>query len=60
LEIVSERRKHLGTTWVFELRASEKTVAAARAGGGVKAGDSVVVEDVKAEEKGWRGWLGLK
>jgi methyltransferase OMS1 len=59
LEIVSERRKHLGTTWVFELRASEKAVAAARARGGVKAGDSIVVEDVKAEA-GWRGWLGLK
>jgi methyltransferase OMS1 len=59
LEIVSEKRKHLGTTWVFELKPSEKTVAAAKARGGPQAVGSVLVEDAKPEA-GWRGWLGLK
>jgi methyltransferase OMS1 len=54
LEVVKERRKHLGTTWVFELKPSVKAVEEA-----VKKPESAaVVEEVPS--KGWKGWLGMK
>jgi methyltransferase OMS1 len=59
LEIVAEKRKHLGTTWVFELKPSAGVAKAFEAK--VKASDeasAAVVEDAPAA--GWRGWLGLK
>lgn len=58
LEVVSERRKHLGTTWVFELKPSGKAVVEQKVGGDAKAQGSVVEEAAPA--KGWRGWVGLK
>ena len=51
LEIVGEERRHLGTTWVFELKP---VVRADERGEGRK----VVEEEVPAA--GWRGWLGMK
>lgn len=47
LEIVWEKRHHIGTTWVFELKPKK-----------VAAGDSVVVEDRRAadEKSSWLGW----
>jgi methyltransferase OMS1 len=54
LEVVKERRKHLGTTWVFELKPTVKAVGEA-----VKTAESApVVEEVPSA--GWRGWLGMK
>jgi methyltransferase OMS1 len=60
LEVVREERRHLGTTWVFELRPKVGAVAKAKAveveG---KEGSGEVKEEVPAAA-GWRGWLGMK
>lgn len=61
LEIVGERRKHLGTTWVFELKPSLKAVEEARGNEGKKVEGGKVVEAAPSSESaGWKGWLGLK
>ena len=57
LEIVEERRKHLGTTWVFELKPSA-TVAKAVDEKAKASEAAAVVEE--APSAGWRSWLGLK
>ena len=54
LEVVMERRKHLGTTWIFELRPSVRAVEEAAK----KPESAPVVEEVPSA--GWRGWLGMK
>ena len=57
LEIVEERRRHLGTTWVYELKpaAGAKAVVEAE---GKKAASDEVSEEVPAA--GWKGWFGMK
>jgi methyltransferase OMS1 len=57
LEVVEVWRKHLGTTWVFELRpGGQGTVA--------KAADVKEVEGSGSSSEtaavGWKGWFGLK
>jgi methyltransferase OMS1 len=54
LEVVKERRKHLGTTWVFELKPLVKAVEEAMK----KPESAPVVEEVPSA--GWRGWFGMK
>lgn len=54
LEVVSEKRKHFGTTWIYELKPS-----------GVRPDKAPVATSAaaEAEEKassGWRSWLGMK
>ncbi|KAM0703197.1 hypothetical protein Q7P35_009135 [Cladosporium inversicolor] len=56
LEVVRERRKHLGTTWVFELKPVARAVE--KAAEGRKNSDEVKEEVAPAA--GWRGWLGMK
>jgi methyltransferase OMS1 len=58
LEIVSEKRRHLGTTWVFELKPSQETVAA-EAKGKISSEIGVVEKAATASSAGWRGWLGM-
>ena len=58
LEVSRERRKHLGTTWMFELKP--KVVSASQA---VAAPTSATVltdqPEVQPSQGGWRSWLGL-
>lgn len=56
LEVVAEKRKHLGTTWIYELRPSpsRKGVAANAA----NADADAVGEESKGSS--WRSWFGLK
>lgn len=56
LEVVRERRKHLGTTWVFELKP--KTALAKPAD--TKAEKPPAADGEEANGTGWRGLLGLK
>jgi len=63
LEVVEVGRRHLGTTWVFELRPSaraeddgEKVVG----GGSEGVVDGAVSASGAAGAAGWRGWFGLK
>jgi hypothetical protein len=57
LEVVGEERRHLGTTWVFELKARASDVKKVVEEGKGKAEEVVRNGEAKA---GWRGWLGLK
>ena len=57
LEIVVERRKHLGTTWVFELKPSTAVAKAVEAKAKTSEATAAAEEVPSA---GWRGWLGLK
>jgi methyltransferase OMS1 len=59
LEVVREERRHLGTTWVFELRPKVRVVGEAAK---TKTPESaaVVVEEGSPAGAGWRGWLGMK
>ncbi|TKA67660.1 hypothetical protein B0A55_08149 [Friedmanniomyces simplex] len=56
LEVVSERRHHLGTTWVFELKPTEDTVKKARADLPVAA----TRQREKEDQGGWLNKLGWK
>ena len=58
LEIVKERRRHLGTTWVFELKPAARAKAVEAAGKKSSSDGDGVGEERPAA--GWRGWLGLK
>jgi methyltransferase OMS1 len=58
LEVVDVWRKHLGTTWVFELRPSAKK-AAVEEGKGVDGAVSTSSAEAAAAA-GWKGWFGLK
>lgn len=55
MEVASERRHHLGTTWVYELKPTEETVKKA------KAGTPIIAEARPAQEEtleqGQQGWL---
>ena len=55
LEVVSERRHHVGTTWVFELKPSTELVERSST---VASSSS----DSSGEQQSstWRSWLGLK
>lgn len=54
LEIVTEQRKHFGTTWIYELKPSTKVVASE-----TSSGDSAAAQETAAPA-GWWGWLGMK
>lgn len=57
LEIVRERRWHFGTTWIYELRPSQETVA--KAIDAVKReGSAETVVAPKGREEGWASRLG--
>ncbi|KAK5108950.1 hypothetical protein LTR62_007665 [Meristemomyces frigidus] len=56
MEVVRERRHHLGTTWVFELKPLEETVRRVN-GGSILANDEV---DKAAHDGGWLSRLGWK
>ncbi|KAH9844843.1 Methyltransferase domain [Teratosphaeria destructans] len=53
LEVVSERRHHFGTTWVFELKPKDETVKAARA----ETGEAQSADEVEDKKLGWLNWL---
>ncbi|KAK0843555.1 hypothetical protein LTS02_016043 [Friedmanniomyces endolithicus] len=56
LEVVSERRHHLGTTWVFELKPTEDAVKKAQAG----LPPVATPQTNEREQEGWLSKLGWK
>ena len=56
LEVVNERRRHLGTTWVFELKPTEDAVKKAQAG----LLPVATKQTEMREQQGWLSKLGLK
>lgn len=60
MEVVRERRHHFGTTWLFELKPSDKTVAAAQRGGPITDETPTSKIPEAGSDAGWLSWLGLK
>ena len=58
LEIVEERRRHLGTTWVYELKPAARAEAVEEEG--KKGSSGEVGEEVPPPSAGWKGWFGTK
>lgn len=54
LEVVNERRYHLGTTWAFELKPTLKTVQSAAGSSGSSQPEQ------QATAASWRSWFGGK
>lgn len=59
LEVVAQRRKHFGTTCVFELKPSDKTAAAAAKAASVGPAAATEKATDSSQSTGWRSWLGL-
>jgi len=56
LEVVRERRKHLGTTWVFELKPKATAAKPTEA----KTSETLAGAEEETQGTGWRGLLGWK
>lgn len=52
MEVVNERRHHLGTTWVFELKPGPEAAKK------VSSVTEKVAEQAKEKSRGWFGWSG--
>jgi len=57
MEVVRERRYHFGTTWLFELKPSEKTVEAAQRDAPTKVETPETSTTKKREDGTEAGWL---
>lgn len=55
--VTTERRKHFGTTWVYELRPGEELVRRSRAGPAIAKGGAVFGQ---GSDQSWSGWLGSR